>query len=137
MLRRALEINKIALGENDPDVVTSYNNLANLLRAQNKLAEAEPMLRRALAIWENALGEDHPNVATSRGNLFVLLDAKARQLDEDGASDPAALAQIYTETADMLAFSQSLSQSPSLSQFAAKDEDVLRCRRRAAELAGS
>mgnify|MGYP004091510503 CR=1 FL=1 len=65
-------------------------------------------------------------MATSRGNLGVLLDAKARQLDEDGASDPAALAQIYTEAADMLTF-----------KFGAEHAAVLRCRKRAAELAGN
>ena len=80
---------------------------------------------------------DRKGEGNAVGNLGILLDAKACQLEEDGASDPAALAQIYTEAADMLAFSQSLSQSPSLSQFAAKDEDVLRCRKRAAELTGS
>ena len=133
MYRQALEIKKNALGENHPSVATSYNNLAELLKDQNKLAEAEAMFRQALAIRKNALGEDHPSLTNMRGNLGIVLDAKARKLDEDGASDPAALAQIYSEAADMLAFSQSLSQSPSLSQFAAKDEDVLRCRKRAAE----
>ena len=41
-----------------------------------------------------------------------------------GASDPAALARIYTEAADMQTFA-----------CGAEDEDVLRCRQRAAELA--
>ena len=101
----------------------SYNNLAQLLQAQNKLDEAELMFRRALAILKNALGEDHPDVATARGELGYLLDAKARQLDEAGASDPAALARIYTEAADMQTFA-----------YGAEDEDVLRIRRRLAEL---
>ena len=126
MYRRALAIQENALGENHPDVAKSLNNLAMLLEDQGKLAEAEAMSRRALAIAKTALGEDHPSVASSRGNLGVLLDAKARQLDEAGASDPAALARIYTEAADMQTF-----------KYGAEDEDVLRCRQRAAELAGN
>ena len=113
-----------APGENHSDLASSLNNVAMSLQAENKLAEAEPMYRRVLAIQENAFGENHPKVASSRGNLGILLDAKACQLEEDGASDPAALAQIYTEAADMLTF-----------RYGAEDEDVLRCRQRAAELA--
>ena len=67
-----------------------------------------------------------PPFPTARGNLGVLLDAKARQLDEDGASDPAALARIYTEAADMATFG-----------YGAESNTVLRCRQRAAELAGN
>ncbi len=36
------------------------NNLAQLLKATNRLAEAEPLMRRALAIVEKSLGADHP-----------------------------------------------------------------------------
>ena len=39
------------------------NNLADLLQATNRLAEAEPLMRRALAIDETSYGPDHPNVA--------------------------------------------------------------------------
>ena len=39
------------------------NNLAVLLQATNRLAEAEPLMRRALAIDEKSFGPDHPNVA--------------------------------------------------------------------------
>ena len=58
--------------------------------------------------------------------LGVLLDKKACQLDEAGASDPAELARIYTEAADMQTFA-----------YGDADKDVLRCRQRAAELAGN
>jgi hypothetical protein len=37
-----------------------------LLRATNRLAEAEPLLRRALAIAEQSYGPEHPNVTPSR-----------------------------------------------------------------------
>ena len=36
------------------------NNLAMLLRATNRIEEAEPLMRRALAIDEASYGEHHP-----------------------------------------------------------------------------
>ncbi len=45
------------------------NNLAQLLQATNRLAEAEPLMRRALAIDEQSYGPDHPNVAIRLNNL--------------------------------------------------------------------
>ena len=49
------------------------NNLAQLLQATNRLAEAEPLMRRALAIDEKSYGPDHPNVAIRLNNLAQLL----------------------------------------------------------------
>ena len=49
------------------------NNLAQLLKATNRLAEAEPLMRRALAIDEQSYGPDHPDVATDLNNLAQLL----------------------------------------------------------------
>ena len=66
-----------------------------------------------------------PDTLISAGHLGNLLDKKASELDEKGATDPAALAQIYTEAADMQVL-----------KFSAKHEAVVRCRKRAAELAG-
>ena len=45
------------------------NNLALLLGATNRLAEAEPLYRRALAIDEKSFGPEHPNVA--RPQYFI------------------------------------------------------------------
>ena len=49
-----------------------------LLRATNRLAEAEPLLRRALAIDEKSFGPEHPNVANRLNNLAGLLSATNR-----------------------------------------------------------
>ncbi len=49
------------------------NNLAELLRNTNRIAEAEPLFRRALAINERSYGPDHANVATNLNNLAELL----------------------------------------------------------------
>jgi hypothetical protein len=49
-----------SLGPDHPECCHRLNNLAGLLRATNRLAEAEPMYRRALAIDEKSYGPDHP-----------------------------------------------------------------------------
>jgi len=43
-----------------------------LLRATNRLGEAEPLVRRALAIFEASYGPDHPRTAATRKNLAAL-----------------------------------------------------------------
>jgi hypothetical protein len=47
--RRALAIAEASYGPDHPDVARDLNNLATLLSATNRLAEAEPLMRRALA----------------------------------------------------------------------------------------
>jgi tetratricopeptide (TPR) repeat protein len=59
-------------------VAIALNNLASLLKATNRLAEAEPLMRRALAIDEASYGPDHPNVARDLNNLAQLLQATNR-----------------------------------------------------------
>ena len=54
------------------------NNLAQLLQATNRLAEAEPLMRRALAIDEKSYGPDHPKVATTSTISRMLLQATNR-----------------------------------------------------------
>ena len=72
-MRRALAIDEASFGPDHPNVATSLNNLAGLLQATNRLAEAEPLYRRALAIDEASFGPDHPNVAIDLNNLAQLL----------------------------------------------------------------
>ncbi|MGB2680981.1 MAG: tetratricopeptide repeat protein, partial [Candidatus Competibacter sp.] len=64
---------------NEPIVLAIiFNNLAQLLQATNRLAEAEPLMRRALAIDEHSFGSEHPNVAACLNNLAQLLQATNR-----------------------------------------------------------
>ena len=77
-IRRALAIDEASYGPDHPDVATDLNNLAGLLQATNRLAEAEPLFRRALAIDEASYGPDHPDVATDLNNLAALLRATNR-----------------------------------------------------------
>jgi tetratricopeptide (TPR) repeat protein len=74
-----LEIAEKQLGPDHPHVATSLNNLAALLEAQGKYAEAEPLYRRAIAICEKTLGPEHPNTKTARENLEILLSERSRK----------------------------------------------------------
>ena len=47
-------------------------------------------------------GDDDPATRLAAGQLGVLLNAKSQKLEEEAASDPAALARVYTEAADFL-----------------------------------
>ena len=59
-------------------VAGDLNNLAQLLKATNRLSEAEPLMRRALAIDEQSYGAEHPHVAIDLNNLASLLQATNR-----------------------------------------------------------
>jgi tetratricopeptide (TPR) repeat protein len=52
-----------------------------LLKATNRLDDAEPLMRRALDIDEASYGPEHPEVATDLNNLALLLKVTNR-LDE-------------------------------------------------------
>jgi tetratricopeptide (TPR) repeat protein len=72
-MRRALAVDEASFGPDHPDVARDLNNLARLLKAANRLAEAEPLYRRALTITEKSFGPEHPKVAIRLNNLAVLL----------------------------------------------------------------
>jgi tetratricopeptide (TPR) repeat protein len=74
---------KGTLGSEHPSLALSLNNLALLLRAQGKYAEAEPLYRRALAIREKALDPEHPDVAASLSNLAMLLHSQGRYAEAE------------------------------------------------------
>jgi serine/threonine protein kinase/Tfp pilus assembly protein PilF len=84
-LEKMLEIRRKVLPVGHPDIAQGVNNLAVLLIAQRKLAEAEPLLRDALEMERNALPAGDPEIATSLNNLATLLKnerkfAEAEQL---------------------------------------------------------
>src|SRR5260370_24410650 len=56
--RRAVALVERA-SPDSPDLAVSLANLGELLRAQNRLAEAEPLFKRSLAIKEEVFGPDH------------------------------------------------------------------------------
>jgi Tetratricopeptide repeat len=53
---RSLASFEKSYGPEHPNVATSLNNLAELLRDTNRLTEAEPLYRRALASDEKSYG---------------------------------------------------------------------------------
>jgi len=75
--RRSLAIEE-GIDPNSSEVAIRLNNLAQLLKDTNRLAEAEPLMRRALKIDEDSFGQDHPNVAIRLNNLAQLLQATNR-----------------------------------------------------------
>ncbi len=74
----ALDTNRRVLGQEHPDTLSSINNTGMLLRAQGKLAEAEPYLKEALDKRRRVLGEEHPETLTSINNMGYLLDDQGR-----------------------------------------------------------
>jgi tetratricopeptide (TPR) repeat protein len=78
LYKKALELRQRLLGEEHPDVATSYNNLAGLYRSQGRYSEAEPLYKKALELYQRLLGEEHPDVATCYNNLAALYDWQGR-----------------------------------------------------------
>jgi hypothetical protein len=74
----------LSLGPGHPDVARDLNNLAGLLSATNRLAEAEPLSRRHLRIFAefgHRTGHEHPHFRTFINNYIALLSAMS--LNED------------------------------------------------------
>ena len=68
---------KARRGSEHPDYAIALNNLAQLLKANNRLAEAEPLMRRTISIFEKVESDTnhlHPNYAASLNNLALLLE---------------------------------------------------------------
>ena len=57
------------LGEEHPNMATTYNNLAVVYADQGNYKEALKYYRKALVIKEKVLGEDHPKTAMTYNNL--------------------------------------------------------------------
>ena len=55
----------------------SIYNLGNLLLAQGKLDQAEPLLRKALERYRRVLGDNHSSTLSSINSLGQLLKARA------------------------------------------------------------
>ena len=70
---RALAIRLQTLGPQHPDVATSYNNVAIVLRDEGDLKQAKEYHERALAIRLQTLGPQHPDVAASYNNVAIVL----------------------------------------------------------------
>ena len=76
--KQCVSVVETRLGEEHPDVATSYNNLAQLYKSQGRYSEAEPLCKKALELFQRLLGEEHPDVATSYNNLAGLYKSQGR-----------------------------------------------------------
>ncbi|MDF5726799.1 MAG: tetratricopeptide repeat protein, partial [Rhizonema sp. PD38] len=74
---------KARLGEEHPDVATSFNSLALLYEYQGKYGEAEPLYLQALAMYKRLLGEEHPDIATSLNNLGLLYKSQGKYVEAE------------------------------------------------------
>jgi hypothetical protein len=76
-MRRALAIDEASYGPDHPNVARDLSNLAQLLQATNRLAEAEPLMRRnvEILITFSDQGFQHPNLDTGLSNYVSLLQA--------------------------------------------------------------
>ena len=64
------------------DLSSTLNNLAEMYRAQDRYADAEPLYKRALKIAEK-LGPDHLALATPLSNLALLYRAQGRYAEAE------------------------------------------------------
>ncbi len=89
----AIEIDRKALGTDNPPLVTHLNNLASLYETQNRLEEAEALYLEAIEIDKNALPADYPSLVTDFNNLASLYETQNR-LEEAEA--------LYLEAIDIV-----------------------------------
>jgi tetratricopeptide (TPR) repeat protein len=78
---RAVKLRERVLGTEDPDTLTSRNNLAYALLNAGRLAEAIGLFEQTLADRERVLGTDDADTLTSRHNLAYAYEIVGR-LDE-------------------------------------------------------
>ena len=88
--RRALEIQRASLGEDDLSQVHGLHSLGALLARQGRFDEAEPLLRRAYTLLAAALGTRHPRASESRLHLAGALVRQGR-FEEAEAEDRAVI----------------------------------------------
>jgi tetratricopeptide (TPR) repeat protein len=69
----ALEIRKRALGDDDPDTLTSMNNVGGLYHELGDVTNSRMLYGEALERRRRVLGEDHPYTIVSVGNMASVL----------------------------------------------------------------
>jgi tetratricopeptide (TPR) repeat protein len=71
---RSLEIKKIALPPNHPDLATSYNNIGLVYYNMGEYSKALSYLEKAQQILQKSLPPTHPDLATSYNNIGLVYD---------------------------------------------------------------
>ena len=83
MYEKALSIKLKKLGDDHPDVATTYNNMALVYTKQGKYNEALAMYEKALSIRLKKLGDDHPRVADTYVNIGIVYDEKLKKYNKN------------------------------------------------------
>ena len=73
---KARKIQERVLGENHPDLATTYNNIGNTCKNKGDYDAALQYLDKAMKIYERVLGENHPDLATTYDNMGNVYDSK-------------------------------------------------------------
>ncbi len=81
---QALATRRHLLGEEDPNTLSSVNNMGYLLQALGKLSEAEPFYREALETMRRVLGEEHSDTLAATNNMGYLLQAQGKLSEAEG-----------------------------------------------------
>jgi tetratricopeptide (TPR) repeat protein len=89
--RRAWELSRARLGEDDPRTLADAAAYAAILEGLGRLAESETMQRRVLSVQVRLFGDAHSEVAASLHNLAAICEAAGR-LEEAESSYRRALA---------------------------------------------
>ena len=90
--KRVVDLALKIKGENDPNYLTSLNNLACLYHDMGDHGKALPLYTQALEIRRNLLGKEHLDVAESLNNLATLHD----DMGEGGKALP-----LYTQALEI------------------------------------
>jgi Tfp pilus assembly protein PilF len=94
LLQRTLAISEKFYDPDHPQVAAVLNNLALLLRTDNRPGDAAPLYRRSLAILgrsTRATGRQHPYLETTRNNYVQALTALGRSEAEIEATTRSLL----------------------------------------------
>ncbi|MHC4695264.1 MAG: tetratricopeptide repeat protein [Planctomycetota bacterium] len=83
LLKEALALRRVYLGETHSDTVSSMNSLGKSLMYDHRLSDAEALLRRAMEIGRNTLGEDHPETIASISSLSWTLQSGGRYAEAE------------------------------------------------------
>ena len=74
--QKCLNIELKTLGDEHPDVATSYNNIGSIWDSKGEYDKALGFYQKCLDIRLKTLGDEHPDVATSYNNIGLTWDSK-------------------------------------------------------------
>ncbi|MCH9646645.1 MAG: serine/threonine-protein kinase [Deltaproteobacteria bacterium] len=74
--RQALALQRAILGERNPSIATTLNNLGVALRRLDRMDEASEALQETLSIQQEHLGQEHPRVIATLNNLGGVAEAR-------------------------------------------------------------